>query len=155
MLALTAAMGIGLVGLASPAGAADANAAAKASCKGDGWKTQFRADGPGFKNQGDCVAYAARGGAFALQCHDSANPGYLDIQLTAAINTQANGVGFGSTNGTCNGAINRGTIVSANDQTSANAECQTLNSGVGRNAQSLGYSTTPSDWFLCTTAFPL
>jgi len=62
VLALTATMGIGLVGLASPAGAADANAAAKASCKNNGWKTLVRADQTPFKNQGDCVSYAAQGG---------------------------------------------------------------------------------------------
>src|SRR6478735_8942914 len=62
VLALTATMGIGLVGMASPAGAADANAAAKASCKNNGWKTLVRADQTPFKNQGDCVSYAAQGG---------------------------------------------------------------------------------------------
>lgn len=30
-------------------------------CKLDGWKTQFRADGTGFGNQGDCVAYVQTG----------------------------------------------------------------------------------------------
>ena len=48
--------------LASSAGAADANAAAKASCKNDGWKTLVRADGTLFKNQGDCVSYVATNG---------------------------------------------------------------------------------------------
>jgi len=62
VVALTATMGIGLVGLASPAGAADANAAAKASCKNGGWKTLVRADRTPFRNQGDCVSYAAQGG---------------------------------------------------------------------------------------------
>jgi len=65
VLALTATMGIGLAALASPAVAADANAAAKASCKDDGWKTLVRADGTLFKNQGDCVSYAAQGGTLA------------------------------------------------------------------------------------------
>jgi hypothetical protein len=60
VLALTATMGIGLVGIASPAGAAED--AAKASCKNDGWKTLVRADKTPFKNQGDCVSYAAKGG---------------------------------------------------------------------------------------------
>src|SRR6188508_2797116 len=46
----------------SKAGAADANAAAKASCKNDGWKTLVRADQTKFKNQGDCVSYASQGG---------------------------------------------------------------------------------------------
>jgi hypothetical protein len=62
VLALTATMGLALVGIASPAGAADPNAAAKALCKNDGWKTLVRADGTRFLSQGECVSYAANGG---------------------------------------------------------------------------------------------
>jgi len=61
VLALTATMGIGIVGIASPAGAAGNSANAKA-CQNNGWKTLVRADQTSFKNQGDCVSYAAQGG---------------------------------------------------------------------------------------------
>jgi hypothetical protein len=36
-------------------------AADKDSCRKGGWQTLFRADGSGFKNQGDCVSYTVNG----------------------------------------------------------------------------------------------
>lgn len=39
------------------------NSAAAAACQQDGWQTLVRQDGTGFKNTGDCVSYAAHGGA--------------------------------------------------------------------------------------------
>ncbi|MEO7712141.1 MAG: hypothetical protein ABIV10_04415 [Gemmatimonadaceae bacterium] len=36
-------------------------ATSKEACKDDGWKTLKRADGSGFKNQGDCVSYTENG----------------------------------------------------------------------------------------------
>ena len=60
VLALTATMGIGLVGLASPAGAAKADP--KNVCKGSGWQTAQSGTGDNFKNQGACVSFVARGG---------------------------------------------------------------------------------------------
>jgi hypothetical protein len=36
-------------------------ATSKDQCKKDGWKTLFRADGSGFKNQGDCIQYVNTG----------------------------------------------------------------------------------------------
>jgi hypothetical protein len=36
-------------------------ASGKDACKDDGWKTVKRADGSGFKNQGDCVSYTQNG----------------------------------------------------------------------------------------------
>jgi len=61
VLALTATMGIGIVGIASPVGAAG-NADNAKACQKNGWKTLVRADQTKFKNQGDCVSYAAQGG---------------------------------------------------------------------------------------------
>ena len=95
VLALTATMGIGLVGIASPAGAADANAAAKASCKNNGWKTLVRADQTTFKNQGDCVSYAAQGGTPA--------PPKSASQLACESVGGTFAVGTGNLVWTCNG----------------------------------------------------
>jgi hypothetical protein len=39
-----------------------ANADTTAPCKQGGWQNLVRQDGTGFKNQGDCVSYAAQGG---------------------------------------------------------------------------------------------
>ena len=36
-------------------------ATSKEACKDDGWRTLKRADGSGFKNQGDCVSYTENG----------------------------------------------------------------------------------------------
>ena len=36
-------------------------ATSKQACKDDGWRTLKRADGSGFKNQGDCVSYTENG----------------------------------------------------------------------------------------------
>jgi len=69
VLALTATMGLGLVAIVSPAGAADPNAAAKALCKDNGWKTLVRADGTPFLSQGECVSYAANGGTPVPRLH--------------------------------------------------------------------------------------
>src|SRR5262245_28101281 len=46
---------------ASPASAAKADA--KDACKGNGWKSLQSGTGKTFKNQGDCVSYAAKGGS--------------------------------------------------------------------------------------------
>jgi len=61
VLALTATMGIGIVGIATPVGAAG-NADNAKACQKNGWKTLVRADQTPFKNQGECVSYAAQGG---------------------------------------------------------------------------------------------
>lgn len=41
--------------------AADLTATSKDACKGNGWKTLYRADGSTFNNQGDCVSYTNTG----------------------------------------------------------------------------------------------
>ena len=61
VLALTATMGVGLVGLASPAGAAGNSDNAKACQKG-GFVNQATTSGARFKNAGECTSYAANGG---------------------------------------------------------------------------------------------
>jgi len=61
VLALTATMGVGLVGLASPAGAAGNSDNAKACQKG-GFVNYATTSGARFKNAGECTSYAANGG---------------------------------------------------------------------------------------------
>ena len=48
---------------AAPTSAAGGNSANANLCKNGGWQTVVKADATLFKNQGDCVAYAVRGGA--------------------------------------------------------------------------------------------
>jgi hypothetical protein len=38
------------------------NSGAASACQSGGWQHLVRTDGTGFRNQGDCVSYAARGG---------------------------------------------------------------------------------------------
>jgi len=152
VLALTATMGIGLVGLASPAGAATGGNSANAkTCQNNGWKTTLRADGTAFKNQGDCVSYAAQGGAYALQCYDSTGV-YADFRLTAPIDTVNNTMFTNSVDGTCSGGFNPPlrTIVSAIDLAGATAKCQALIGHVPSGSlNSFGYATAPSNWWIC------
>src|SRR6478752_1915564 len=94
VLALTATMGIGLVGLASPAGAAPGGNSANAkACQNGGWKTLQTSTGGSFKNEGGCVSYAAHGGvltpAFQPTCLDSSID-VLDIKLVAPVDTNSN-----------------------------------------------------------------
>jgi hypothetical protein len=49
------------VGLAT-ATAGGGNSAAAKACQKGGWKNWVRADHTAFKNDGDCVSYAAQGG---------------------------------------------------------------------------------------------
>jgi hypothetical protein len=59
-----------LVGLAGTAfaGTGGGNSLGAASCRQGGWSSLYRADGSGFHNTGDCVSYAAQGGALETQC---------------------------------------------------------------------------------------
>ena len=50
-----------VVGVAT-ATAGNGNSDAANACKQGGWQNLVRQDGTGFKNQGDCVSYAAQGG---------------------------------------------------------------------------------------------
>lgn len=49
-----------MVGVATAA--AGGNSDAAKACQQGGWQHLYRTDGTGFKNQGDCVSYAAQGG---------------------------------------------------------------------------------------------
>ncbi|MBK8022397.1 MAG: hypothetical protein IPK19_13470 [Chloroflexi bacterium] len=42
------------------------NSDAAHQCQQGGWQTLVRSDGSGFRNQGDCVSYAAQGGVLVL-----------------------------------------------------------------------------------------
>ena len=54
---------LGLAGAALAVGTAVGGNSDNAKlCQKDGWKTVYRADGATFRNQGDCVSYAAKGG---------------------------------------------------------------------------------------------
>jgi hypothetical protein len=60
MLAVFGALALA-VGVAAATGAGNADNAKK--CQKGGWQHLYRSDGTAFKNQGDCVSYAAQGGA--------------------------------------------------------------------------------------------
>lgn len=51
----------------STASAGGGNSDAAKACQMGGWQNLMRQDGSGFKNEGDCVSYAAQGGAL-LSC---------------------------------------------------------------------------------------
>ena len=78
----------------------DYSDAAKA-CQQGGWKHLYRTDGTGFKNQGDCVSYAAHGGT---------------LTTTTTTQSQADCQAFGGTFATgtapvlwtCDGWVNTG-----------------------------------------------
>lgn len=53
-----------LISLAQPASAGGGNATAAHKCQRGGYYNVVRSDGSTFANTGDCVSYAARGGAF-------------------------------------------------------------------------------------------
>ena len=57
LVALTLSVGVGT------AAAGGGNSAAAKACQKGGWQTLVRQDGTAFTNTGDCVSYAAHGGA--------------------------------------------------------------------------------------------
>ena len=59
---LTLFAGLALVVGVATAAAGNGNSDAANACKQGGWANVVRQDGTGFKNQGDCVSYAAQGG---------------------------------------------------------------------------------------------
>lgn len=67
-LALAGLLALAVVTAVAPAVAADGgNSSAAHACQKEGYKSLFRADGTAFKNTGECVSYAARGGSFATR----------------------------------------------------------------------------------------
>jgi hypothetical protein len=67
LLVLCAAVALS-AGVAS-ATAGGGNSANAKKCQKGGWKTLVRADHTAFKNQGDCVSYAAKGGTLTPKSH--------------------------------------------------------------------------------------
>jgi len=53
----------------STATAGGGNSANAQLCQQDGWKSLVTSGGNAFKNQGDCVSYAAKGGTLASSCN--------------------------------------------------------------------------------------
>ena len=145
---------------ASPAEAAGKSANAH-MCQRGGWMALLTSTGTTFKNQGSCVSYGAHGGHYqqpVTNCWRSSNPNYpFDLQLVGAINTRYNARVDGSTDGTCNFSLGGGqqTLVSAVDQTTANAECTAINgmATVANNAQVFGYLTAPANYWGCGPNF--
>ncbi len=138
-----------LVAAMSPASAA-AHSDNVTSCQHGGWNTLLRADDTAFKNQGACVAYAARGGGFQRLCYDATNA-VADFTLTGPIDTLDNATRYRSTDGSCTSAELILTGVSAPDVTAANAKCQAI-AGVDvfqTSVRDIGFPTVPSDWWVC------
>jgi len=65
VLVLCAALALA-VGVAT-ATAGGGNSDAAKACQKGGWMNLVRADGSSFKNEGDCVSYAAQGGALTTR----------------------------------------------------------------------------------------
>ena len=60
LIGLTLVVAVGIAVPVALAGGGNSDAAN--ACKQDGWQNLVRQDGTGFKNQGDCVSYAVKGG---------------------------------------------------------------------------------------------
>ena len=58
VLCMVLALTIAVAGATAGGG----NSANAKLCQKDGWRNWVQADGSAFKNQGDCVSYAAQGG---------------------------------------------------------------------------------------------
>src|SRR5262245_1495287 len=65
--ALALAVGVATATAGNGNGGNSANAK---KCQKDGWKKLVRSDGTPFKNQGDCVSYAAHGGTLTSPTAD-------------------------------------------------------------------------------------
>ena len=147
VLALSAGM---VVGVAAPASAAS-NAENAKLCQKGGWETLVREDHTPFKNQGDCVSYAARGGSFGTQCIDSAYVGGgRDITFEGPIDTHWNATRYDSYDGSCSPFLGKDvTIVSAPDQAAAEAKCLAINGYEFTSNLSGALYPVPSDWWYC------
>jgi hypothetical protein len=147
---IAAATVVPAVGFAHASGAAED--AAKASCKNDGWQTLVRADQSPFKNQGECVSYAAKGGQPNTVCFDSPNPVMsFDFRLTGPLDTAGNATYFWSSDGSCSGGVLlHDTTVVASDEAQAASKCADI-AGDGSHAFSYrpGYPTAPQNWWGC------
>ena len=67
------------------------------ACQQNGWQTLVRQDYTAFKNTGDCVSYAARGGLLGVSLpqlvfHNDAEGFYVTVPLTPHVKTTLYGV---------------------------------------------------------------
>jgi hypothetical protein len=85
---------------AGTAVAGGGNSDAAKACRQGGWQHLYRTDGTGFKNEGDCVSYAAHGGKLA----GAATQSQQDCEAFGG--TFAGGAG--SVLWTCDGWVNTG-----------------------------------------------
>jgi hypothetical protein len=99
VLALTATMGIGLVGIASPAGAAGNNDNAKA-CQQGGFVNYSRTDGTRFKNAGECTSYAAKGGTLVALPDLVPDGSCTPTATTVSCTFRVRNIGAGDASGT-------------------------------------------------------
>jgi hypothetical protein len=118
-------------------------------CQKLGWQLVATATGDSFKNQGNCVSYAARGGQFQGACLDTAQI-WADGRLTAPLDTLNNLSVYRTGDGSCGAGIQAfQTIVGADDATTANVKCVTLDAnGVAQQFANYGYAV-PSNWWIC------
>jgi hypothetical protein len=114
VLAVALVLSVGVAGASAGGGNSDA---AKA-CQQGGWQHLYRTDGTGFKNEGDCVSYAARGGK-------------LTTTTTTSKQSQLDCQAFGGTFApgtapvlwTCNGWVNTGLADFAAKDTTLLSDC--------------------------------
>jgi len=145
-------MGIGLVGLASPASATKSGA--KDACKGDGWTTQAQADGTPFKNQGECASYVTKGGQFLVvpsECFDSSGTTH-DARLIGPIDTAGNTIIYETSDGTCVDLEGLVITVVAATASEADTKCLAISPhslGTSGSYPHFGFSTAPANWWFC------
>jgi hypothetical protein len=102
-----------------------------------------------FKNQGDCVSYAAQGGTLTSRstCKKTS---YGDFLTTGAINTSPNGDFYDSRDGSCSVHRIEGTLVQASSSNAADAICAPLITGRGLSYSGVvtaGGDFTSDYWF--------
>jgi len=130
-----------------------------ALCKNGHWQTLIRADSTVFKNQGDCVSYAARGGTPYPTCWVSSD-GRPDLQYYGPLGMVDNAEAFNSTDGTCSGGVWDPpqvpfTVVLAPDWNSAYSQCRALGIGRGLNVERIAsyWTGAPPDFYLCVQIY--
>jgi len=118
-------------------------------CQKDGWKSQHRSNGSAFKNQGDCVSYAATGGTFGFGCKTT-GVGH-DFLQTGPLNTSPNGDFYNSNDGTCSGSGSEGTLVQAATVGAAETTCDALFAarGLTSDAAVAAGGTFPDGYWFC------
>jgi hypothetical protein len=154
VFAVAATMAVPVLGIATPAGATanSGNSANAKACQNNGWQTLYRSDGTAFKNQGDCVSYAARGNtAFQSVCSAS-NQAYFDVKLVAPAGVLNNWIEYNSLDGTCSiGVTGVTSYVQATSFSEADSKCLALQgtNAVSQRAVDFGYLGLPGDAWAC------